>query len=99
MKKITTIISAYFKLLLVKTFGLPEEIKLEAERRLLICDTCPLKTNNWCDAKKCVNVKKAYKTEHRLIDYVYYNKVCGCGCYLPAKKFVEDKNLCPLKKW
>ena len=38
MKKITTIISAYFKLLLVKTFGLPEEIKLEAERRLLICE-------------------------------------------------------------
>ena len=99
MKKITTIISAYFKLLLVKTFGLPEEIKLEAERRLLICDTCPLKTNNWSDANKCVNVKKAYKTEYRLIDYVYYNKVCGCGCYILAKIFVEDKNLCPLKKW
>ena len=98
MKKITTIIIAYFKLLLVKTFGLPEEIKLEAERRLLICDTCPLKTNNWCDAKKCVNVKKAYKIEYRLIDYVY-NKVCGCGCYILAKIFVEDKNLCPLKKW
>ena len=98
MKKITTIIIAYFKLLLVKTFGLPEEIKLEAERRLLICDTCQLKTNNWCDANKCVNVKIAYKTKYRLIDYAY-NKVCGCGCYLPAKKFVEDKNLCPLNKW
>ena len=98
MKKITTIISAYIKLLLVKTFGLPEEIKLEAERRLLICDTCPLKTNNWCDAKKCVNVKKAYKIGHGLIDYVN-NKVCGCGCYILAKIFVEDKNLCPLKKW
>lgn len=98
MKKITAIISAYFKLLLVKTFGLPEEIKLEAERRLLICDTCPLKTNNWCDAKKCVNVKKAYKTDKGLIDYIF-NKVCGCGCYILAKIFVEDKNLCPLKKW
>lgn len=98
MKKITTIISAYFKLLLVKTFGLSEEIKLEAERRLLICDTCPLKTNNWCDAKKCVNVKKAYKTDKGLIDYIF-NKVCGCGCYILAKIFVEDKNLCPLKKW
>ncbi len=98
MKKITTIISAYFKLLLVKTFGLPEEIKLEAERRLLICDTCPLKTNNWCDAKKCMNVKKAYKTDKGLIDYIF-NKVCGCGCYILAKIFVEDKNLCPLKKW
>ncbi len=98
MKKITTIIIAYFKLLLVKTFGLPEEIKLEAERRLLICDTCPLKTNNWCDAKKCVNVKKAYKTDKGLIDYIF-NKVCGCGCYILAKIFVEDKNLCPLKKW
>lgn len=98
MKKITTIISAYFKLLLVKTFGLPEEIKLEAERRLLICDTCPLKTNNWCDANKCVNVKKAYKTDKGLIDYIF-NKVCGCGCYILAKIFVEDKNLCPLKKW
>ena len=98
MKKITTIISAYFKLLLVKIFGLPEEIKLEAERRLLICDTCPLKTNNWCDAKKCVNVKKAYKTDKGLIDYIF-NKVCGCGCYILAKIFVEDKNLCPLKKW
>ena len=98
MKKITTIISAYFKLLLVKTFGLPEEIKLEAERRLLICDTCPLKTNNWCDAKKCVNVKKAYKTDKGLIDYIF-NKVCGCGCYILAKIFVEDKNLCHLKKW
>ena len=98
MKKITAIISAYFKLLLVKTFGLPEEIKLEAERRLLICDTCPLKTNNWCDAKKCVNVKKSYKTDKGLIDYIF-NKVCGCGCYILAKIFVEDKNLCPLKKW
>ena len=98
MKKITTIISAYFKLLLVKTFGLPEEIKLEAERRLLICDTCPLKTNNWCDSNKCVNVKKAYKTDKGLIDYIF-NKVCGCGCYILAKIFVEDKNLCPLKKW
>jgi len=98
MKKITTIIIAYFKLLLVKTFGLSEEIKLEAERRLLICDTCPLKTNNWCDAKKCVNVKKAYKTDKGLIDYIF-NKVCGCGCYILAKIFVEDKNLCPLKKW
>ena len=98
MKKITTIISAYFKLLLVKTFGLPEEIKLEAERRLLICDTCPLKTNNWCDSKKCVNVKKSYKTDKGLIDYIF-NKVCGCGCYILAKIFVEDKNLCPLKKW
>lgn len=98
MKKITTIIIAYFKLLLVKTFGLPEEIKLEAERRLLICDTCPLKTNNWCDSKKCVNVKKAYKTDKGLIDYIF-NKVCGCGCYILAKIFVEDKNLCPLKKW
>ena len=98
MKKITTIIIAYFKLLLVKTFGLPEEIKLEAERRLLICDTCPLKTNNWCDSKKCVNVKKSYKTDKGLIDYIF-NKVCGCGCYILAKIFVEDKNLCPLKKW
>ena len=98
MKKITTIISAYFKLLLVKTYSLPELIILEAESILLICDTYQLKTNNWCDANKCVNVKKAYKIGHGLIDYVY-NKVCGCGCYLPAKKFVEDKNLCPLKKW
>lgn len=98
MEKLITIAKAYFKLLLVKTIGLPEEDLLEAERRRLICGDCTLNTDNWCDSKKCVAVH--YKNVTVFGELLHgYKKICGCGCYIPAKKFTENKEDCPLKKW
>lgn len=65
---------------------LPEQIKKEGEKRLLICDTCPLRTGNNCDPSKIgINIETGQERR-------------GCGCKLSAKA-LDPNSECPLSKW
>lgn len=80
-------------------FGLLNpELKTKGEKRLLICDTCPLRDNNRCSTtrKGRAIVTFTYKKEKnpRIKGTVY----SGCGCSLSAKT-VCDNCQCPLGKW
>ena len=56
-----------------------------ANKRLSICKKCEFYYKGICDRRRC----------HGVDD----KRVCGCGCILKAKVYVEDKNSCPLNKW
>jgi hypothetical protein len=78
-------------------FGILEpQIKKEAEKRLLICNTCPLRSKNSCSGSlKGKAVKNfVYQTQIREKGVEYY----GCGCNLAAKT-KSPLSDCPLGKW
>lgn len=75
---------------------LPKEIKNLSEKRLSICNTCSLRTDNTCSVKKRGKAVKTfvYKGQMRTKGTEY----TGCGCNLAAKtKSVISS--CPLGKW
>ncbi|MCL1656806.1 hypothetical protein M2T79_09360 [Elizabethkingia miricola] len=97
MKKVVEIITAYYRLLILKLFGgITVEEKLEQQRRLKICETCLLRSKNWCDSKKTIVMIDEEKSKNNIR---HLKNVTGCGCYLPAKALVESKEECPLNKW
>lgn len=62
------------------------KIKEEGEKRINICNTCPMRTNNSCDKnKKEINIENGLE-------------VIGCGCNLSAKT-LDPNSQCPLSKW
>ena len=72
------------------------DLKAKSEKRLLICNTCPLRDNNTCSRKRqgeCVE-DFLYKDQPRFKGE-FYN---GCGCNLSSKSLVNEI-LCPLNKW
>ena len=75
---------------------LDDSIKSAAERRLIICDNCPVRDGIFCSHEK---VGVAEKT------FVYFSEVRskgepfnGCGCHLRAKSKCVNCQ-CPLGKW
>jgi len=79
-------------------FGLlnDPELKAKSEKRLLICNTCPMRDGNTCSRKResvCI-VDFVYKDEQRFKGEVYK----GCGCSLSSKSLC-DLCACPLGKW
>lgn len=73
-------------------------IKQEAEKRLELCNKCPLRNNNTCSKKKNgLAVKTFYynnEIEPRRMGYLYK----GCGCNLSSKA-VSPTSSCPLGIW
>ncbi len=78
-------------------FGLLEpELKIKSEKRLTICDTCPLRDNNTCSRNRTDFVVETfrYMDEDRIKGQVFK----GCGCNLAAKSLCTNCQ-CPLGKW
>lgn len=103
-KKLTNIIEGYFFLTCYK-LGLITDPKILSVigQRKVSCNSCPLRTGNWCDKKKYISVKTNEKemTPFGFYDWKY-KKISGCGCYLGAKWFSEldfTENPCPRKLW
>ena len=73
--------------LLKSNFGLlGEEYRLMAEERLLLCNSCSMRTNNTCDPNKLILNKKTNQM------------VSGCGCNIAAKT-LSPQSECPAGKW
>lgn len=76
--------------------NLDPEIKKEAEKRIAICEECPIRSNFICDPKKKGKAEKnlIYNGVKRTKGLFYK----GCGCPIKAKAKSPD-SLCPLGKW
>ena len=73
-----------------------QEVKPEADRRMSICNTCPLQVKGICskhETRRTVTTF-VYQGEIRQIDKIYR----GCGCPLKAKVANPDSH-CPLGKF
>jgi hypothetical protein len=80
-------------------FGLLEpELKIKSEKRLLICDTCPIRNNDTCSKKRTGEVVESFTYLVKKEDRVKGQIVKGCGCSLSAKSMCENCQ-CPLGKW
>ncbi len=65
---------------------LDKETKNLSLERLLICDTCSIRSENSCSSTKSGNHIKTGELRY------------GCGCNLSAKA-LSPKSECPLGKW
>lgn len=80
-----------------ETIGLLDpKVKEEAERRLKICDRCPIRSTSTCDP----NLRG-----HVIQDFTYSGEkrkkgqlVNGCGCNISAKTLSPDSQ-CPMGLW
>ena len=64
-------------------------------QRRVACNTCPLRSGNWCSKKKSVS---EIDYNHRGVFRKITTKVItGCGCFLPAKIFTSSH--CPLNRF
>lgn len=80
-------------------FGLLEpELKIKSEKRLTICDTCPLRDNNTCSRNRTSFVVETFRYGSEQVDRMKGQLVKGCGCSLSAKSLCNDCQ-CPLGKW
>lgn len=75
---------------------LPEEIKIEGERRLNICYDCPMRTKFVCDPSKKGTVVRDF--QYGSAQRTTGQTVRGCGCAIEAKA-KSTSSLCPLGKW
>lgn len=83
---ISNILRGWGNLILDEFDLLSPELKDLAERRLKICDSCEIRTDNKCDKrKKGINIETG-------------QLVKGCSCNLSAKCLDPDSE-CPLAKW
>lgn len=83
-------------MLLYKIGLLSDELAYMVSQRKYACKYCPLRSGKWCSRKQEVYI--SYKEGNT----VKRKSVKGCGCYLPAKYFSQEKSnkaLCPLDKW
>lgn len=74
------------------------ELKLKSERRLMTCDSCPLRDNNTCSRKRQDVVVMNFYYNH-LKQYRKKGDITnGCGCNLSAKSLCNDCQ-CPRGMW
>lgn len=68
-------------------FGLTEpKLKNLSKMRLLICDTCDIRTGHMCNSNRSG------------INVITKEIKFGCGCAIPPKTLVTNSK-CPLSKW
>lgn len=86
MGKINEILDGWGNLL-KSNFGLlDDETRELAEKRLLFCNACEIRTGNTCDP-------------HKTIAHILTNELKkGCGCNIAAKT-LSRKSECPAGKW
>jgi len=86
MGKLSEILDGWGNLI-KSNFGLlGEEYQVMAEKRLLICNPCPMRSGNICDPSKMILNKKTNQM------------VNGCGCNIAAKT-LSKQSTCPAGKW
>jgi hypothetical protein len=88
MSKLNEIINGWGNALKGTFNLLPESTKKMAEKRIIICNVCPVRFHLICNPMASGrNVKTG-------------EIVRGCGCVLSAKILSTDENTkCPLGKW
>lgn len=86
MSKVKNILKGWGRKVKDKFNTLEPEIKEMSEKRLKICDPCPVRYGNTCSSKR----EGFHKDTNELTK--------GCGCFVDAKSMVEDEK-CPLNKW
>lgn len=86
VNKVKEILTGWGNLALKEIGMLNSHTKAEAERRLAICDTCPIRKGNTCSK---MNAGKNVITNQLTV---------GCGCNVAAKA-ASPKSVCPLNKW
>lgn len=75
---------------------LPKDIKNISEKRLLICNTCPLRVDNSCSSRKKGKVVKTFIYNQKIRNQGELHKGCGCNLAAKTKSLLSD---CPLGKW
>jgi len=86
MKQIKDILEGWGKLLISNFSDLDPIVQERAQNRMLICDSCEMRTSTLCDPNK---IGKNVKTGAL---------VKGCGCHLRSKVLANNSK-CPLGKW
>jgi hypothetical protein len=85
--EIDKIAKGYFNLLLDQLNLLDEKDRLLSSERLKICETCSVRTGDWCDSSK-----------RGINDFGFV--FTGCGCNLKAKSTLRFyEGICPGNKW
>lgn len=86
MSKVKKIIDGWSNYALKGLKLLDKNIQEIGEARIDVCNTCNIRTHNFCSPNK----KGKHKENGKLIN--------GCGCLLNAKVLSLDST-CPLGKW
>jgi len=96
ISKLKQILEGWTNLALNELDLLDEDTKKEGERRAEICDSCPIRTEGFCDPSKSLPAVKdfVYNSEQRFKGRMYQ----GCGCPLKPK-VLSPKNQCPIGKF
>ena len=86
MSKLNEIINGWANVVKDRIGTLDPKLKLMAENRLILCNSCDMRVNNTCSTKK-VGINIITKKETN-----------GCGCNISAKT-LSPQSKCPLSKW
>jgi len=86
MSQIKEIIDGWSNYALKGLNLLDENVKEIGKKRISICNSCNIRTHNFCSPRK----QGKHKETGKLIN--------GCGCLLNAKVLSLDST-CPLGKW
>lgn len=96
MSKLTEILDGWGNVVKDALGFLDPEIKAEAERRLNICNRCPMRNIRTCDP----NLRG-----HVITDFDYHGELrkkgslaSGCGCDISAKS-LSPGSKCPVGLW
>jgi hypothetical protein len=98
MSKLAEIISGWTNRTLQEFNLLDEEIRIEGERRLTVCNDCPMRVGNSCSPNNRGEAVRDFlyisNNEQRVKGVMYP----GCGCNIYAKT-VSPLSQCPLDHW
>ncbi len=86
MSKLNEIINGWANVVKDKIGTLDPKLKVIAENRLILCNSCDMRVNNTCSTKKTG------------INIITKKEVNGCGCNISAKT-LSPESKCPLSKW
>lgn len=86
LRKVREITDGWFNVAKDMLGDLEPEIKAMAEKRLKICENCPVRGEYTCDSEKCAPHVRTGVVK------------CGCSCPLIAKT-KSRYSFCPLGKW
>lgn len=117
MSNLTDIVKNFFEGMfyygMYKLDLLPDNFIQDFDRKLNICNGCPLKVGNVCSRKKAMRlsmndrfdrlpkyldkIPKGVKLTQDTFEYMLALWKKGCSCYLPFK--IASSSKCPIYKW
>ncbi len=98
MINVNHILEGWGNLIKDKFHLLSEQKRKISEKRLLFCDTCPLRNDNTCSKKRQSVVVKDFYYNHLKQNRKKGEMTIGCGCNLAAKSLCKDCQ-CPRGLW